>query len=243
MTSTRATITPAYASVIERSLARWTRGIAAEIPHSLIAGSTTHPSQTTAKHHDDQTLRGRLAPATEIPAMQTRTMVASTTSADADTDQRRAAASSRHGNRRTPSRRRETESATRSLVQVGPFTGQHGGGDRDPHPHSSTIDSARNARVRSRWRSHPLTVNAPRRMQAPPKAHDSAGVAVLKAPCSIGPDPRIPPTSPFCEVRKPRESVSVRLRSAMTPSPRSPHRRPGRCRRRWGRRAPVSCRR
>ena len=50
-----------------------------------------------------------------------------------------------------------------------------------PEAQRSTIESARNARVRSRWRSHPSTVSTPRSVQAPPKAHDSTRVVVLKA--------------------------------------------------------------
>ena len=86
-----------------------------------------------------------------------------------------------------------------------------------PLPHSSTTESARNVRVRSRWRSHPSAVNAPSRRQAPPKAHDSTRVAVLKAPCSIRPNPRIAATSPICEaapgsdaVRHPEKPVDQR---------------------------------
>ena len=37
-------------------------------------------------------------------------------------------------------------------------------------------------------------------MQAPPKAHDSARVAVLKAPCSISPNPRFAPPSLICQI-------------------------------------------
>ncbi len=183
--------------------------------------------------------------------MLTRTMVASTTAptATSTATASRVIAARNPKNAQPEARKSASDEVARPRQ---PARGSASWQRRRPRtPHSSTMDSARNARVRSRWRSHPSTVNAPSRMQAPPKAHDSTRVAVLKAPCSIRPNPRIAPTSRFVKSSEAQMllgaplggPISARFRSMTTPSPRSPRRRPGRCRQRWDRRARASCRR
>src|SRR5450631_437451 len=195
----RATTTPPYARVMERSLARCTRGIAPEIPHNRMAGSTTHPSQTAASSTTTSRWPVDCAPPKEMPAMPTRTTVATTT---APTATLKATASRSIAARKPKNARPEARKSViaSSLVQAARSRLSIVAPTATPQPQSSTIDSARNARVRSRRRSHPSTVNAPSRMQAPPKAHDSTRVAVLKAPSSISPNSRIAPPSLFCEV-------------------------------------------